>query len=368
MTPDEPTSPSDTASPFTRRDFIKASSVAAGAVAFPYILKAQPGGLPPSERLNIAIVGVGGQGGEAVRSMKDENVVALCDVDDEHSGNSLKRYGDQNPEHMERLNRAQRFKDYRQMFDKMGNEIDAVTVSTPDHSHYPIPLAALSLGKHVFCQKPLTHSVSEARELTRIARSKPKLVTQMGNQGHTHDGTRLLREWVQSGVLGEIREVHSWTNRPVWDRAKALPDHSKLIPVVPSTLNWDGWLCGAANRPYDPAYLPWKWRAWWDFGTGALGDVGCHIMDGAFWALDLGSPTWVEAMSSPVSAFGAPATAIITYHFPARGKMPAVKYTWSDGGVMPKLPDGFEPGRALNEEAGTLLYGSKATALRRSDE
>jgi predicted dehydrogenase len=186
----------------------------------------------------------------------------------------------------------------------------------------------------------------------------------MGNQGHSYEGCRLLKEWIQAGVLGEVREVVSWTDRPGhwWPAVKGPPDHSKLIPVAPPTLNWDAWLGVAAEREYDPAYLPSRWRGWWDFGTGPLGDVGCHIMDGAYYALELGAPTSVEAMAS-VTEYGTPAASVITMHFPKRNKMPPVKYTWSDGGLMPVLPDALEPTRKVSSEAGTLIFGSKATVL-----
>ncbi|MBI4624534.1 MAG: Gfo/Idh/MocA family oxidoreductase [Verrucomicrobia bacterium] len=352
----------------TRRDFLK-TTTAATALAFPAVLRSQPAGTPsPNNRLNVAIIGAGGRGGAAVQGMKDENVVAICDVDEARAGSSLKSFAEKYPEEAERVTAAPRFNDYRRMFDALGNKIDAVTVSTPDHTHFPAAMTAMALGKHVYVEKPLAHTVWETRELTRVAREK-KVITQMGNQGHAGEGCRLLREWVQAGVLGEVREVVSWTNRPFYPPWREpvgsfkAPDHSKFIPVVPKTLNWDAWLSVSAERPYDPAYAPWKWRGWWDFGTGAFGDVACHIMDGAYWALDLGAPTAVEAMSTGATALASPLASVVTNHFPARGTMPPVKYTWSDGGLMPPLPKELELGRDLPEEAGTLLFGSKATVL-----
>jgi predicted dehydrogenase len=357
-----------TTPPITRRTFLK-TTTAASTLAFPAVLRPQPAGTPaPGKRLNVAIIGAGGRGGAAVQAMKDENIVAICDVDEQRCDSSLKSFREKFPEEAARHASVARFNDYRKMFDQVANQIDAVTISVPDHMHYPAAMAAMGLGKHVYVEKPLAHTVWEARELARVAREK-KVVTQMGNQGHAGDGCRLLKEWVEAGVLGDVREIVSWTDRPFFPPWREpigtfkKPDHSKYIPVVPKTLNWDAWLGVAAARAYDPAYVPWKWRGWWDFGTGAFGDVACHIMDGAYWALNLGAPTAVEAMSTQASDVASPLAAIVTNHFPARGKLPPVKYTWSDGGLMPPLPKDLEFGRDLPAEAGTLLFGSKATVL-----
>jgi len=253
------------------------------------------------------------------------------------------------------------FRDYRVMFDKMGREIDAVTISTPDHMHFPIAMAAIALGKHVFVEKPLTHTVWEARQLAAAARAK-KVATQMGNQGHANEGTRLVKEWVDAGVVGEVRAIHSWTNRPIWPQGVRTPDHSKAIPVAPATLDWDLWLGVAAARPYDPAYVPFTWRGYWDFGTGALGDMGCHIMDSAYWSLGLGAPVAVEAVSGGANDVSPPTSSIITYDFAAQGGKPALRWTWYDGGLKPALPDYFETGRQLPDN-GSLIVGAKATVL-----
>ena len=355
----------------TRRNFLKTTTAAAAALAVPHITKGQTtiGGKSPNNRLNVAVIGVGGIGKTAVAGVKDENIVAFCDVDELNLSEALQNLGERYPEEASRFAGIPRFSDYRQMFDRIGNKIDAVTISTPDHSHFPIAMTAMALGKHLYLQKPLSHTVWEARELTRVAREK-KVVSQMGNQGHAGEGCRLLREWVQSDVLGDVREIVSWTNRPFsppWKQPLGsfqTPDHSKFIPVVPSTLNWDVWLGSTSSRAYDPAYLPGlKWRGWWDFGTGAFGDVGCHIMDGAYWALDLGAPTAVEATAAGVTAAATPSSAVVIMHFPARGSMPPVKYTWSDGGLIPPLPVELELNRKLAEQGGTLVFGSKAVVL-----
>ena len=338
--------------PVTRRSFIRSAGLAsAAAVAFPHVLGAQtPGAQTANNKLNVACIGVGGRGEGAVDGLKGENFVAFCDVDEERAAATFKAYPD-----------VPRFKDYRQLFDKMGSKIDAVTVSTPDHMHFPIAMAALSLGKHVMVEKPLTHTIWEARQLAKLAAEK-KVATIMGNQGHANEGTRLLKEWYQAGILGEVRELHSWTNRPIWPQGVNPPDHKKMIPVVPDTLDWNLWLGVAADRPYDPAYCPFTWRGYWDFGTGALGDMGCHIMDGAFYALGLDAPVRVEAISGRANKTSAPTSSMVVYHFAASGSRPAFKWTWYDGGLQPMLPD-FWKDESPFPDNGTLIVGSKNTVL-----
>jgi predicted dehydrogenase len=334
-----------------RRTFLKTASLATAAFNLPNILRFQgAGSQPANNRLNVACVGVGGRGYHAVEGMKGENLVGLCDVDDDRAAKTFGEFPG-----------VPRFRDFRVMLDKLGNQIDAVTVSTPDHMHFPVAMAALALGKHVFCEKPLTHTVAEARQLAQAARDK-RVATQMGNQGHAGEGTRLLKEWVDAGVLGDVREVHSWTDRPIWPQGVKLPDHSKLMPVVPSTLDWDLWLGVAQARQYDPAYLPFTWRGFWDFGCGALGDMACHVMDGAYWALGLTTPTSVEPMSANQTDVSCPTASAIRFQFPARANMPAVQFTWYDGGLLPTLPPELEEPRRLQDN-GTLLVGSKATVL-----
>jgi predicted dehydrogenase len=334
--------------PLTRRAFLKRTSLASAALAFPHLLRGQAGS--PNNRLNVACIGVGGRGYDAVKGLAGENLVAFCDVDDERAAKTYAEFPG-----------VPHFRDYRVMFEKMGNQIDAVTISTPDHMHFPIAVAALSLGKHLLVEKPLTHTVAEARILAKLAREK-KVATQMGNQGHANDGIRVLKEWLQAGVLGEVREMHSWTNRPIWPQGVAAPDHSKALPVVPATLDWDLWLGVAPVREYDPGYVPFKWRGYWDFGTGALGDMGCHIMDGAYWALELTQPTSVEATSANQTDQSPPTGSVVVYHFPARGALPAVKWTWYDGGMMPPIPEGLVLDAPLPNN-GTLIVGSKAIAF-----
>jgi len=297
-----------------------------------------------SDRLKIAIVGAGGRGMGAVEGLEAENIVAICDVDTERCAEALET----NPD-------ATFYRDYRKMFAEIADEFEAVTVSTPDHMHFPIAMMALEHGKHLFVEKPLTHTVWEARQL-RMKAAEMGVATQMGNQGHANEGTRLVREWVQAGVLGPVREVHHWTNRPIWPQNQERPDHSKMIPVVPDTLEWDLWLGVAPERPYDPAYLPFDWRGWWDFGTGALGDMGCHIMDSAYWALDLDAPEWVEAVSTSFNEESPPNGSIVTYQYGARGSMPPVKVVWHDGDLKQTLPPSL-PADFRLPKSGTFLIG-----------
>jgi predicted dehydrogenase len=338
--------------PISRRDFIKKASVISAAAAFPYVMRGQQG-RSPNDKLNVACVGVGGRGVQVVKGLSGENLVAFCDVDDSRAAATFALH----PE----VGSDRRFKDFRRMLDKLGNQIDAVSIAVPDHMHFPIAMAAIAMGKHVFVEKPLTHTISEARRLAVAAREKG-VASQMGNQGHAGDGCRAVREWVASGLLGDVTEVHCWTNRPIWPQGVQAPDHSRMMPVIPPGLDWDLWLGVAAPREYDPAYLPFTWRGYWDFGTGALGDMGCHILDGAFYALDLGSPTQVEAVSANQTEISPPTASVVTYRFPARGAMPPVKLTWYDGGLQPPLPPDWEPNRPLGEN-GTFIVGSKATVL-----
>ena len=251
------------------------------------------------------------------------------------------------------------------MLDKQ-KDIDAVIVATPDHTHAVAAMAAMRRGKHVYVQKPLTHTVYEARMLTEAAR-KYKVVTQMGNQGHSGEGVRLMCEWIWDGAIGPVREVHIWTNRPVWPQGIDRPSDT---PPVPPTLDWDLWLGPSPMRPYHPCYLPFNWRAWIDFGTGALGDMGCHVMDAAFWALKLKYPVSVEASHSyevkgrkrVENKETYPNASVVHYQFPAREGMPAVKLHWYDGGLLPERPEELEPGREI-PESGTIFVGDKGKIM-----
>jgi len=341
----------------TRREF--ASTAALAAVAAAIAPRQVFAGQSPSGKLNIAAIGVGGMGASNLKACANENIVALCDVDSDYAAKTFALYPG-----------ATVYTDYRVMLEKQ-KDIDAVIIATPDHTHAPITMACLQAGKHVYCQKPLTHTVAEARAIADAAK-KYNVVTQMGNQGHSFESMRLLKEWLDDGAIGNVTEVHAWTDRPVggdpWSdfAVRARPVDT---PPVPATLDWDKWLGPAAFRPYSPEYLPMKWRAWLDFGTGPLGDMGCHILDPAFWALELGPPQSIEATSTHYEANVAsetyPRASIVRYTFAARGSKPPVKLTWYDGRLLPPIPPELEPGRAL-PGSGALLIGDKGTILHGS--
>lgn len=305
-----------------------------------------------NEKLNIAAIGVGGKGREDVHRCKDENIVALCDVDWERAAPTLSEFPD-----------ANHYKDFRVMLEKEKN-IDAVIVTTPDHFHAVAAMHAMAMGKHVYVQKPLTYSIGEARALTEAAR-KYRVVTQMGNQGHSRDGARKLCEMIGNGDLGQVHEVHLWTNRPIWPQGIDRPTESQ---PVPETLDWDIWLGPAPERPFHRKYLPFTWRGWWDFGCGALGDMACHIADPANWALRLSEvgPTSVELISQEGNNSETyPKKSVIRFEFPQRGDMDPVTVYWHDGGNMPPLPDGVPEGTILGErdgKNGSLFIGTKGVA------
>jgi predicted dehydrogenase len=345
----------------SRRRFLEATAGAAAAFTIvPRHVLGGPGHTAASEKLNIAGVGVGGMGKNNLRACESENIVALCDVDDAYAAPVFERYP-----------KAAKYRDFRQMLEKQ-KDIDALVIATPDHTHAPIAMAAMKMGKHVYVQKPLTHSVYEARMLTEAARQY-KVATQMGNQGHSGDGIRMVCEWIWDGIVRPVHEVHAWTNRPVWPQGEEV-DRPKETPPVPATLDWDLWLGPAPSRPYHPTYLPERWRAWWDFGTGSLGDLGCHILDPVFWAMKLKHPVSVEACTSTYwhefwkktepKNETYPRSTIVRFKFPAREGMPAMDLTWWDGGMMPPRPAELEEGRQMGDSDGGLLFiGEKGTLM-----
>ncbi len=344
----------------SRRTFLKTSAVAA-STAFSFTIVPRhvlggPGQTPPSERVNMAGIGCGGMGGGDIATFTKlgANFIALADVDDARAAGTFNAHP-----------QARRYKDFREMIDKEAKHIDAVTVGTPDHIHAVAAMAAIKAGKHVYVQKPLTHTLHECRELTKAAK-KAGVMTSMGNQGHASEGSRLTNEWIQAGVIGDIREVHVWSDRAgrLWKQGIKPPTET---PAVPATLDWNLWLGPARERPYHPAYAPHNWRGWWDFGTGALGDMGCHIIDHPVWALGLGAPTSVEARTTLDGSYlekdqrnfeSYPIAAMITYEFPARGQQPPVTMTWYDGGLMPPTPAEMPAGQRLPDNA-VLYVGSR---------
>ena len=341
-----------------RRNFIKRTAATGVSTAFITSgLRAQS----PNNKLNVAAIGIGGRGNPVINRCAGENIVALCDVDFDRGAETFNQFP-----------KAKRFKDFRVMFDKMGKEIDAVVVATPDHTHAVATMEAMRRGKHVYTEKPLTHSIWEARQITEAAR-KYGVATQMGNQGHSSKGARQTVEWIRAGVIGEVREVHCWSDRPLrgtrfdrelyWPQGVARRPREK--PPVPDTLEWDLWLGPAPYRDYHPSYVPFDWRGWWDFGTGALGDMGCHIIDHPYWALKLGHPEWVEATSSHVNSETAPLASMITYQFPARDGLPPLRMYWYDGGLKPPRPAGL----ALEDDLlvdGVLYVGDKGSMMHKS--
>ncbi|MEP7367592.1 MAG: Gfo/Idh/MocA family oxidoreductase [Acidobacteriota bacterium] len=290
----------------------------------------------PNEKMNLAAIGSGGKGASDIAGCASENIVALCDVDDKRAARTFNLY-----------EKAPKFKDFRQMLDKEGKNIDAVIVATPDHMHATATMWCMERGKHVYTQKPLTHTVWEARELTKAA-AKYKVATQMGNQGYSNDGTRQCAEMIWAGEIGEVKEVHAWSNRPIWPQG--LTEMPKTEPV-PSNMDWQQWLGPAPDRPYSSAYAPFAWRGFFEFGCGALGDMACHILGAPNMALMLGSPASVECVSQESkSEFMFPKKSVIRFDFPARANMPAVKIFWYDGCIDPPFrPEGLGKDEILGD-------------------
>jgi predicted dehydrogenase len=409
-------------SKFTRREFVNTTGKAAvGAMIVPRFVLGGRGYQAPSDTLNVAIVGFGGMGSNNAQEIaKTDNVVAICDVDMAYALRGVTdklrdREGRDRPEGLrlkEQYDKAAKYTDFREMLEKERG-IDAVLIATPDHQHAVIAKAAMEAGKHVYVQKPLTYSVHEARVLADLARHNPKLATQMGNQGHSTDDARRINEWIQAGVIGPVREVHVWTNRPVvyWPQGIPRPGAPSVAQqggsfgtswnmrrvnealatamgnyLVPDGLRWDLYLGPVAEDiPYHPIYHPFNWRGWIDFGVGAIGDMGAHLIDHPYWALGLTYPTSIEATSSQwgtmtvpgdrSAAAGTPAArprqkpvtypvaTTVHYQFPARGRQPAVKLNWYDGGLYPPRPDLLPDDVELKSEGGVIFIGEKGILM-----
>jgi len=337
----------------SRRKFLGGATGAVTAFTLvPRHVLGGPAFMPPSEKLNIAHIGVGGRGGAQLGGCRSENTVALCDVDLRRAGKQFEKYP-----------KAKKFKDFRRMFDKMDKDIDAVCVSTPDHTHAVAVMAALRRGKHVYCEKPLAHSIYEIRRIMEEAR-KQKVVTQLGNQGHSFDTIRLFCEWVWDGAIGDVTEIH----------ARCGANHCKISQLgkrnekheIPDGLDWDLWLGPAKMRPYNPMYLPSSWRGWMPFGSGTIGDWVCHVVDPVFWALDLGSPTTIQARAKDYDpkkhGDTFPAWSIVTFEFPAKGKRGPVKLIWHGAGAELPRPRDLEEGRKVIS-TGAVVYGTKGTIM-----
>jgi len=327
-----------------RRQFLGRAAASAAAVTIvPRHVLGGRGYVPPSDMVYIGSIGAMGMGRSNRRALAETGqaeIVALCDVDDTKTAEALADHEG-----------AKTYRDYRRMLEEESG-LDAVVVSTPDHMHAVITMAAMERGLGVYTEKPLTWSVEEARLLAEGA-ERYGVATQMGNWGHAHDEARLINEWIADGAIGSVREVHTWTNRPIWPQGIDRPEGS--LPI-PSTLDWDLWLGVAPERPYNEGYHPFDWRGWWDFGTGALGDMACHIIDFPFWALKLGHPDAVEASSVGMTDETYPLGSMVTFHFPAREGMPAIKLIWWDGGLKPPRPPELEPGRQMGDRSGGVIF------------
>src|SRR4051812_27012614 len=331
----------------SRRGFL-AGSVAGAAVL---ATRTRSRGAGANDRLSVAVVGAGGRGAadiEGVMETGAANIVALCDCDDRQATQAVKQFPG-----------AKRYRDWRKMLDAQ-KDFDAVIVATPDHNHAIVSVAAMQLGKHVYCEKPLAHSVGEARRMAQVAADKG-VATQMGTQGHAFEGSRRAVEVIRSGAIGDVRELHVWTDRPagMWPQGVRRPTDK---PSVPEMLDWDVWLGPAPQRPYHPVYVPFKWRGFWDFGTGPIGDMGIHNLDTAWWALELTAPTSVEVKDfspgrdDPAFKASAPSWCVIELQFPARGEKPPVKMMWYDGGKTPPL-ELFQGEPVPKVDGGSLVIG-----------
>ncbi|TFH39151.1 MAG: Gfo/Idh/MocA family oxidoreductase [Bacteroidia bacterium] len=334
----------------TRRSFIgTTTAVAAGLTIVPSSVVSGLGHIAPSDKLNIAGIGVGGMGNSNLRQLaKTENIVAVCDVDWGYSAKAFENYPG-----------AKKYWDFRKMYDEMGKSIDAVVVATADHTHAVTAANAIDMGKHVYLQKPLTHTVYESRLLTRLA-AKNKVATQMGNQGASGEGVNQVIEWLQNGEIGEVTRVEAFTDRPIWPQGLNRP--TEVMPV-PDTLNWDLFIGPAKVRPYNNIYTPWNWRGWWDFGTGALGDMACHILHPVFAGLKLTYPLRVQGSSTLLLTDCAPNAQTVKLVYPARANrsdykisLPEVEVIWYDGGLEPMKPEGWPAGRDMNDDGGGVIF------------
>ncbi|SBV97891.1 Gfo/Idh/MocA family oxidoreductase [uncultured Dysgonomonas sp.] len=345
------------ASDISRRKFLSTGAKAAiGLTIIPStVLGKNFGHVAPSDKLNIAAVGIGGMGHANIKQVeKTENIVALCDVDWRYAKGVFDRFPD-----------AKKYWDFRKMYDEMGKSIDAVIVATADHTHAIVSADAMTMGKHVYCQKPLTHTVYESRLLTNLAK-KHKVATQMGNQGSSAEGVNLVCEWIWNGEIGEITKVEAFTDRPIWPQGLNAPEK---VDKIPKTLDWDLFTGPAKMRPYNALYTPWNWRGWWDYGTGALGDMACHILHPVFKGLKLGYPTSAQGSSTMLLQDCAPQAQYVKLVFPARDNMPKVSMPevevhWYDGGLKPNMPAGWPQGKNMNDAGGGVIFhGTKDTLI-----
>ena len=340
----------------SRRNFLKKGTAAAiGLAVVPNtVLGKKYGHTAPSDKLNILGVGVGGRGFGVLRGVESQNIIGLCDVDWKYADRVFKHFPN-----------AKKYNDYRRMYDDMLKAADAVVVATADHTHAIVAADAMTAGKHVYVEKPLTHTVYESRLLTKLA-AKHQVATQMGNQGASGAGVRKICEWIWNGEIGEVTKVEAFTDRPIWPQGLNRPEK---IEKVPKTMNWDAFIGPAKLRPYNSIYTPWNFRGWWDFGTGALGDMACHILHPVFKGLKLGYPTKVQGSSTLLLTDCAPNAQMVKLIFPARDNMPKValpevEVYWYDGGLKPNRPEGLPAGKSLNMDGGGVIFhGTKDTLI-----
>ena len=343
-------------SKMTRRSFLQKTGAAAiGMTIIPGVAmgKSFSGVTAPSDKLNIVGIGVGGRGSAVLGGLQSENIIGLCDVDWSYSKGVFDRYPN-----------AKRYKDWRKMYDELGKSMDGVMVATADHTHAITAANAITMGKHVYCEKPLTHTVYESRLLTKLA-EKYQIATQMGNQGSSGEGVNLVCEWLANGEIGEVTKVEAFTDRPIWPQGLNRPEPGQWVP---STMDWDLFIGPAPMRPYHPLYTPWNWRGWWDFGTGALGDMACHILHPVFVGLELGYPTKAQGSSTLLLNDCAPSAQMVKLIFPSRApkrtwkgmkksaKLPAVEVVWYDGGMKPMIPEGWPAGQNMNDSGGGVIF------------
>ena len=346
----------------SRRNFVgKATAATAGFTILPSFVVSGLGHTLPSDKLNIAGIGVGGMGRANLNQLDTQSIVALCDVDHKYAAGTFEAFP-----------KARVYKDWRRMYDEMPDDIDGVVVATADHTHAIIAAHAITMGKHVYVQKPLTHSVYESRLLTNLAK-KHKVATSMGNQFASAEGVSLVTEWLANGEIGEVTKVESFTDRPIWPQGLNAPGRGDWVP---EGLDWDLFTGPAKMRPFNHIYHPWNWRGWWDYGTGALGDMACHILHPVFVGLELGFPTQIQGNSSLLLQDSAPVSQSVKLSFPERKvkkqwkgmkrnkNLPAVDVHWYDGGIKPMLPDGWPDGRNPNNSGGGVLFhGTKDTLV-----
>jgi len=336
----------------TRRTFLQhaaqTGALASSLLILPKMLRGGSAEPSATEKINLAAIGLGGRGFGLLQGLAHgHNVVALCDVDDRTAAPAYKEWPN-----------ARRHRDYRKMLEDQ-KDIDAVVIAAPDHHHFAMAMRALQCGKHVYCEKPLTHTIAEARALAAAARDA-RVATQMGNQGNAGAGVRIIQEWLEDGLIGAVREVHAWTCKPEMAQGIGRPTDT---PPVPAGLDWDLWLGPAPIRPYHPVYLPFAWRAWWAFGSCALGDMACHVLNTPWRALNLGLPTSVEAYQHKCTDETGPHSSMIYFEFPSRGALPPVRLTWYDGGMMPPRPPELPDGYRMGDNEGCLFIGERGKIL-----